>query len=218
MTNHPVPVGMFTSLATLEQAGAITKTAIVLPPNVTYEQYEAMFGMLGQHNQSICWWIGDLCNYGEKVYGEKYADAADWTGLHPATLMKYASVCSRIPRSRRLDPSKLSFGHHVLVAYLPPKEQSEWLSRAHREGWTINVMREHMIQSGTIQARKTTPKAIESTIVDSPPAIESDDRFHVETVLPGEELFQNLDTNPDLHICQCPACGRYHRSDHDVMK
>jgi hypothetical protein len=126
-------------LAQLERAGAITSTSLVLPPETTWEQYEALAGMLGQLHRTAGWLIGDLLNFGEKVYGETYVQAAAATGLAEQTLMNYASVCSRIPRARRR-PS-LPFSVHAEVAYLEPDEQERWLSEAEQEGWTRSELR-----------------------------------------------------------------------------
>ena len=59
-------------LAELEQAGAITSTALVLPPDTSYDQCEALAAMLGQLHRTSQWLIGDLLNHIERVYGETY--------------------------------------------------------------------------------------------------------------------------------------------------
>lgn len=101
-------------LSELEKAGAITETSLRLPPDIPWDRYEALVTMFGQLHRTSAWLLGDALNYGEKVYGETYAQAATWTGLAEQTLANYASTCGRVPRSRRR--STLSFSVHSEVA------------------------------------------------------------------------------------------------------
>lgn len=126
-------------LAQLEQAGAITSTALVLPPDTTYDECEALAAMFGQLHRTSSWLIGDLLNHIERVYGETYAQAAEATGLSKGALMNYTSVCAHIPRSRRRP--KVPFSTHMEVAYLEPAEQDRWLKEADKQGWTKEQLR-----------------------------------------------------------------------------
>lgn len=126
-------------LAELEKVGAITNTALVLPPDISYDQCEALAAMLGQLHRTSQWLLGDLLNHIERVYGETYAQAAEATGLTKGALMNYTWVCSKIPRSRRR-PS-VHFSTHMEVAALEPAEQDRWLKEAEVHGWTKEELR-----------------------------------------------------------------------------
>lgn len=127
-------------LADLEAAGAVTPTALVLPPDIPFDQYMAMAAMFSELHRRTAWYIGDLLNYGEKAYGEKYAQAEAVTGLNKSTLMNYASVCGQIPRSRRRED--VNFSIHAEVAYIPDvDEQKFWLEQAAKNGWTREDLR-----------------------------------------------------------------------------
>lgn len=140
-------------LAELEASGAITATSLSLPPDLPFDQYEALMTMFGQLHRTSAWLIGDGLNFGERVYGETYAQAATATGLSNGTLVNYASVCAHIPRSRRRP--NVPFSTHAEVAYLDPDEQNEWLDQAAANKWTKAELR---------QARKPQlPPAIEVT-------------------------------------------------------
>jgi hypothetical protein len=141
-------------LAQLEQSGAITATALVLPPDTPYEQCEALAAMFGQLHRTSAWLIGDLLNHIERAYGETYAQAAEATGLSKGTLMNYTSVCSHIPRSRRR--ASLPFSTHAEVAYLPPVEQEEWLKKASDRQWTKAELRAARLED-------VTPAVVECT-------------------------------------------------------
>lgn len=136
----PLPSKGIQLLAELEKAGAITPTALVLPPDTSYSQCEALAAMLGQLHRTSQWLIGDLLNHIERVYGETYSQAAHVTGLSKGALMNYTSVCSRIPRSRRRH--KVPFSTHMEVAYLEPAEQDRWLKEAEQNDWTKIELRE----------------------------------------------------------------------------
>lgn len=197
MSEEVVPAAGMGLMAQLEAAGAITKTSLVLPPDTSFAQFEALFLMTLEARDSMCWWLGDLINFGEKVYGETYAQAVEITGLTVHTLQQYASVCGRIPRSRRRPPRRLSFSTHAAVAYESPGEQERWLKLAEKNGWKRSQLREALSEAKGIAA---------PDVEILPPA----GAFPRENAELGE-----LPDWPE-HICQCPACGRYHRTDIDV--
>jgi hypothetical protein len=185
-------------LAELEQAGALTKTSLTLPPGVSYERYEALFSMLMHTRDSMCWLLGDLINYGEAAYGETYAQAVEVTGLAVQTLTNYAAVCRRIPRSRRRPPSRLSFSVHAEVAFMEPKEQERWLKEAEKNSWPRWRLREELAPSRA--ESKPSTKRSEGAAA---PALTNGKGN--EILPPAVEV-----------VCECPACGRRHRTDVDV--
>lgn len=191
MSEVSIPSKGLQLLAELERAGAITETSLSLPPGISYDKYEALVTMFGQLHRTSAWLLGDALNYGEKVYGETYTQAAIWTGLSEHTLANYASTCGRLPRSRRR--KNLPFSIHAEVAWLTPEEQDDWLERASSSGWTRSIMREELAPMRAakeleLSRSKRSPQGADCEII--PPAVS--------------------------HICQCFTCGRYHRDDLDV--
>jgi hypothetical protein len=183
-------------LVELERTGAITETSLQLPPDVPYDQYEALAYMFGRVHRQTAWVLGDLLNYGEKVYGEKFAQAEAATGLAKSTLENYCSVCNRIPRSRR--KKSLAFSIHAEVASLSPAEQTEWLSKASKEGWRRGRIREELApmraaaELEVAQKREARTAMLNGDVpVEPTPAVKS-------------------------HLCECRSCGRVHRNDVDV--
>lgn len=181
----PEPQG-YALFASLEQAGALTDTALVLPPDLPYDQYEALMAMLCDKRDKIQWLIGDLIIYGEKVYGETYAQAEAVTGLAYQTLANYASICSRIPRSRRR--ARVKFSTHALVASMSPEDQKKWLKLADENRWTRSQLHDEIFPEAKYQSVAAANGA---------------------EILPPEVKD---------HVCQCPACGRYHMDDVDVIQ
>ena len=129
-------------LAELERAGAVIENGLFLPPDLEYEKYEALGGMLGALHQMNSFLIGDWLNYGEHTYGEKYAQAAERVGLSPQTLANYASIAKRVPPNRRR--VGVSFSIHAEVAALSPNDQRHWLKVAEEEGLSKMELRDRI--------------------------------------------------------------------------
>lgn len=78
------------------------------------------------------WWIGDMINSGEDLFGEEFAAILGDT-LSTEMVSRYASVARRVPpRNRR---PKLSWSAHAAVARLEDHLQRRMLAMAEREGW-----------------------------------------------------------------------------------
>lgn len=125
-----VPAGVEISLTGLR----------ITDPEFDYDTYVGVVQAAGRFKVATSWWIGDLLNFGERLFDhDRYAAVMELTGLRYETLSNYAWVCRRIARSRRRD--QLSFGHHAEVAALEPQEQTEALDAAIANGWTRSELR-----------------------------------------------------------------------------
>lgn len=140
-------------------------TGLVLDEGLSFTQWSAIGGALGTMERGLPWWIGDWVNYGERTYGEKYAQAIQETGREPQTLMNYAWVASRFEISRRRE--NLSWSHHEAVAGIEDvAERERLLDEAERHQWSRMALRE------AVSGRK---KAIPAPKPDNlPPAGGSD--------------------------------------------
>lgn len=190
-------------LQALEDAGAITPTALLITdPEMEYSQYEALCYFLGRLNRSCSWWVGDLLNYGDEVFGHYVYQAAEATGLAPQTLANRASVCRHIPPNRRR--ASLPFGVHAEVAYLEPIERDRWLDRAELDGWTRAILREEMratrgIESGSVGDLTVTSKSDDADIGD-------DREEHSVIGVPAAQGdFLGELVRDQIHTC--PNCG-----------
>ena len=106
----------------------LNKNGLVAIGTPTFEQWTKCGEFLKSANGAVHFWIGDWLNYGEKKYGETYAQAIDQTSYEYGTLLNDKYVASRVEISRRRD--NLSFSHHQEVAALSPEEQTELLDLA----------------------------------------------------------------------------------------
>jgi len=139
---------MSTDIVTQNEIGAIshgpfratTTGLVVTDDNVPYEVWEAYGNGIRRVEGAIQWLIGDWLNYGERKYGEMYAQAMDETDYEKKTLKNAKWVAGRIEVSRRRDT--LNFSIHAEVAKLEPEEQEYWLNEAVEQGYTVRGLRD----------------------------------------------------------------------------
>lgn len=129
---------------------------VVTDPNLPFDAYAQTALAAGRFKSASSWWIGDLINFGEKLYGDRYVEAMEATGLAYETLTNYASVCRKVARSRRRE--QLRFGHHAEVASLEPLEQELWLDAALANDWTRIELRDRLRSSKDAPAAVEQPK------------------------------------------------------------
>jgi hypothetical protein len=79
------------------------------------------------------------------------------TGRQKVTLLDYARVARRVPRSRRR--TALSFTHHQLVAAMEPDEQEEWLDRAEANRWSVEEFRGALREPDALPTRRDRSRA-----------------------------------------------------------
>jgi len=121
-----------------------TPVSLDLPIDLDYDEWAHRGKMLLLLERATAWWIGDWLLYGERTYGERYAQAVEATGKTPEALRKYMWVAERMTPDRRREA--LTFGHHDAVAALPPAEADAILDEAEAavaEGnpWPVSEVR-----------------------------------------------------------------------------
>jgi len=116
-----------------------TTISLEIPENTTFDEWLKIGEKLKYAYKFTKWAVGDWLNFGERKYGEMFAQAMDDTGLEYHTLQNYKYVSGHVQISSRRD--NLSFSHHALVAALPQQDQEELLNKAEELGWTRAEMR-----------------------------------------------------------------------------
>ena len=119
---------------------AVTSNGLVMPDNMAYEDWEVVGQRLRMFEGAVQWCIGDWLNYGERAYGEKYAQAVDVSGRKYQTVANEAWVAGRVELSRRRE--SLSWSHHAEVASLERDEQDSLLTEAESRGWNQKQLRD----------------------------------------------------------------------------
>ena len=120
----------------------LAETGLIVDGDPTYEEWEDCGEFLKQAEKAVQFWIGDWLNYGERKWGEMYAQAVEETGYDEGTLRNYKYVAGAIDLSLRND--KLSFQHHIAVAPLPPEQQKNLLEKAADEGMSYRELRQEI--------------------------------------------------------------------------
>lgn len=82
-----------------------------------FDEWLSVGEMLKAAEKSVLWWIGDWLNYGERTYGETYAQVVNPKEYSNGTLRNAKWVAGRIELSRRRD--SLPWSHHYEVAVTP---------------------------------------------------------------------------------------------------
>jgi hypothetical protein len=114
-------------------------TGLVIRPGVAFADWQHLGKTLTQMQGGILWWLDDWLNYGERSYGEMYAQALDATDYSYQTLAHAKSIASKLDLCRRRQ--NLSFAHHAEIASLTPAAQDRWLDQAESKGWTRAQLR-----------------------------------------------------------------------------
>lgn len=166
----------------------------------TYDDWHVAIDQLQQIESGVQFWLGDMLNYGEHAYGEKYAQAVDETQAD--AWRQYAYVAGNIQISRRRN--NLSFSVHSEVARLPTaKDQDRWLVRAADEGLTISALRtairieRHDLKVAAISAG-ALPAGIYDVVCADPPWEYDNSGFH-------QSAAGHYPTMDDAAICNLPS-------------
>lgn len=134
-------------------ARALTRSGLVLPKELSLEEWEKIGVQLKAVAESSAWWLADWLLFGEMNYRGRYRLAIERSGLDYQTLRNYAWVARRFPASRRHE--SLSFAHHAEATRLTEPEQEYWLRRASEFGWSRNRLRREIRTS--LAERSETP-------------------------------------------------------------
>ena len=114
---------------------AFKATGLEIEPQLPLKEWREIGKLLRLIEGSVQWWIGDWLNYGERTYGETYAQAATATGYEVEALRNSAWVAAKFEISSRDDD--LTWGHHKAVASLPLSERQAALTKAKRTGLNV---------------------------------------------------------------------------------
>lgn len=142
----------------------LSPVGLMVHGELSFDEWQDFGQGLQRVEGAIQWWIGDWINYGERAYGEKYAQAIEATELAYDTLRQYAWVASNVQMLFR--NNKLSWTHHYAVAKCEPDEQRYWLDRAEKEGWSVAELRRMMKQQPWLSSESnewfTPPQYVEA--------------------------------------------------------
>lgn len=134
----------------LSLPGRVTPIGLELPESLSFEEWQGIGETLKGVERSLMWWIGDWLRFGERRYGETYAQALDATEIAYQTLVNAKNVSAKFESNRRR--LNLSWSHHAEVASLPPEESDALLSEAERQGLSTRELRRRVSQHKAARA------------------------------------------------------------------
>lgn len=181
-------------------------TSLQLELDIKYETWESLgVALAGYHEQMnaetsrIQFLLGDWWRHGERVFGEQAAQAIDPHNRALQTVRNYAWVCDAIEPDRRRDD--VDFSHHVVVAKLPPTEQSAWLEKCAEHGYSVaQLKRELKTIDGDVPDEK--PAALASQEQAEAPQTHPDD---IEIIKNGNAVAEINSPSRDFHMTRPSA-------------
>src|SRR5215471_18512107 len=194
----------------------LTQTGLLLPANLPFEKWQSVLERLQGMEFSVMWWLGDCLRYGERAYGEKYAQALDATDYAYQTIADAKWVAGRFEISRRRE--NLTWSHHREVAGIEDDaEQDAFLDAAETGGWSkkrlrSEVRRRNAARRGSINGSRTASANTEP-LRGSPlplprrraPRCPSSRRISIEWPLPEPPLARSTSINASRFSSNIPV-------------
>src|SRR5690242_18845623 len=79
--------------------GELTATGLVLPEDLSFDQWQRIGDVLKRMEKSVQWWIGDWLRFGERKYGEMYSQALEVTDYSYQALNDMKWTAGRVDSS-----------------------------------------------------------------------------------------------------------------------
>lgn len=125
--------------ARLGLPGRVLSVGLELPDSLSFDEWQGLGERLKGVERSLMWWIGDWLRFGERKYGEMYAQAVDATDKSYETLKQAVYVAGAYELCDR--SHNLSWTHHLQAASLPREERAQLLRRAEDGGFGVREIR-----------------------------------------------------------------------------
>lgn len=181
----------------LDIPGRITATFLELPRSLSYNDWSSVLKRLAQVHDASNFWLGDCLAHGEHIYGETYAQAASECKINEDRLQALIYVSERVrPESRMRE---LSWSCHREIAKLDRKQQTSWLTKCIKQGWSLPELKEALLNAGLRKLRSAGKKTKEKTDEPKLGAIIHDGTY----LLPVTEV----DTVQEVVCKSCNAPG-----------
>jgi hypothetical protein len=150
----------------LAPIGQWSRTGLDLPEGMAFGDWLSVGEQLRAMEQSVMWWIGDWLRFGERKYGEKYAEAEAVTGYSYSQLANAKWVAERYDFSDRSE--SLSWSHHQAAARLPVLDRRDVLAMAAAQGWSRRELKAEIARqaAGSQAPEPETNAAATSHVAD----------------------------------------------------
>ncbi len=156
----------------------LTGKGLQISGRPSWDEYEEEFIKWAAIHRASAFAIGDLLVYGERRWGETYAQVSAVTTLAPEYLYNVKYVCEKVPFSRRNE--NLSFSHHQAVASIKEQGvQSAWLTIAETYDMTRDELRETIATgkspTGYMSSLRSGLQEVPEQVVIDPPGLDLHD-------------------------------------------
>lgn len=116
---------------------ATTNGDVVFAENTPFEVWQSYTEGILEFTRRSMKIAGQCLIFGERKYGERYAQVIDAMRYNPKTLANACTVVQNIKHWH----DRLSFAHHDVVCTLKEPDQEELLTLAEKEGLTVAKLR-----------------------------------------------------------------------------
>lgn len=173
---------MVETAVTLQDAFEFTPRGLVVHGAPSIDEWLRRVGELRDAQDALLWCLGDMLNYGEARYGEKYAQVAEETGYDPDYLRNVAYVARQFDLSLRSD--KLRWSHHRALAaqWIKPEDRARIIAEAEQKRLTVDEIRARvrMLPYAPVLPARTRHAVAEPRVVDLPGREVADGRVTVQ--------------------------------------
>ena len=119
--------------------GQISETSFVPDEGMEWDAYQKAFTAFRGLNRAARWVLGDLLNYGEHHFSDRYTQLIDATDYDIDTLTRAKRIAQVYPVEDRR--AALTWGHHREVVDLPRPKRIVLLDHAEREHLSVHALR-----------------------------------------------------------------------------
>lgn len=194
-------------IGSIPDAVSVTDVGLQFNHDIEYDQWLRLMATLQQLTTAFQFAIGDALNYGQKRYGEKYAQAMDATGCAYQSLANWSWVSNHVPISNRI--AGLSWTHHRLVANMGTEQQKQILESAKARGISVTEFEKEL--KGEAEEEKKPLKQINIpdgwTVDDVNKALEVISTTPVpvaQVYEAGLQKLQEEDSTVQRYCAECP--------------
>lgn len=124
----------------------LTPTGLDIPDTISEDDWIDLGRVLKHAEDSIQWWIGDLCICGEKRFRRNSDQVAALFGYQPQTIRQYTSLANQFHQSTRVTGATPS--HHRLVQAMEVSVRTPLLEEAAENGWSLRTFRDVLMERG----------------------------------------------------------------------
>lgn len=150
---------MSTDITTIQDGVTSDQHALIITTDLAFSEWKRLGDRLASTVNRGQWSLGDWRLYGQR-YTIDHPDGLRAIDQADETLRVYAWVCQAFPPDRReRTASKLSFGHHQIVAGLTENEADRWLDTAITAGLSKHRLHAEIRDSRAL----TAPKLLDVT-------------------------------------------------------